>query len=196
MPRTWGLSLAVAVGLAVSAQPAAAQTPELPRFSVGVGAGVSDPMHGDFDFIAPSWDADIRGATSEHVTVEAFVSEWRHKEESERLNIPIQNPSGAIIGRIGRLAKAETRTSWVIGANVLPTFTSGRVSVSAGVGAGFMMLRSRLTDSLTDCVGAAICRGRDDSNTFGSLTGQLVGGSTSRSRPTSWHSACTVSSPR
>jgi hypothetical protein len=100
----------VAVGLGVWVHPAAAQTGEPARFTLSAGAGVSNPLHGDFDFIAPSWDVAVRGRASEHLTIEAFVAEWRHTKRSDYFDIPIQSPAG-VIGRIGRISSQRPKAA-------------------------------------------------------------------------------------
>ena len=40
---------------------AGAQTFEPPRMSIGGAGGVSNPLHGDLQFVAPSWDVSVRG---------------------------------------------------------------------------------------------------------------------------------------
>lgn len=177
MSRTWGISLGLASMIIIPAQQAAAQSPELPRVTVGAGAGLSNPLHGDFNFVAPSWDVSIRGRASEHLTVEAFVGEWRHTETSDYFDIPIQSPTG-VIGRIGRLSATSTRTEWTTGVNILPTFSVGRVTVTGGGGGGYMLLTSRYKQTLTDCTTTAStgCRDHQTSHGSGALTVQVVGG--------------------
>ena len=175
MSRIWGFLVLAAI--AVSAQPAAAQPPERPRLTVGVGAGTSNPLHGDFDYLAPSWDASVRGRASEHLTVEVFVAEWRHTETSESRNIPLQNATG-VIGTIGRLSQRSVRQQWSMGANILPTFSRGRVTVMGGGGGGVMVLASRFRQTLNDCVSSTpvSCRDYNTAHGAGSLTVQLAGG--------------------
>jgi hypothetical protein len=176
MSRIWGVFLVLAA-IAGSAQPAAAQPPERPRLTVGVGAGTSDPLHGDFNYLAPSWDAALRGRPSEHITVEVFLSEWRHSESSESRNIPLQNATG-VIGTIGLLSQRSVRQQWSMGVNVLPTFSRGRVTVMGGGGGGVMLLAHRFKQALSDCVSSAPVSCSDYSTTHGagSLTVQLAGG--------------------
>ena len=177
MARAWGVLLVLA-GLVCWAQPAAAQSRQLPRFAVGVGAGISDPLHGDFGFLAPSWDVSIRGAAGRRVATEVFLSEWRHTDATESVDVPILGPTGAITGRIGRLSQSTRRTAWTLGANVLPTFSRGRVTVSAGGGAGFIMFGRRYHVSQADCVGSAAtaCGGYENSHASGSISAQLAAG--------------------
>lgn len=175
MSRVWGVLLVAS--LALGAHVADAQTLEPPRFTVGAGAGLSNPLHGDFDFVAPSWDAAIRGRASEHVLVEVFVAEWRHTDTSDHFDIPIQSPTG-VIGRIGRISTTSTRTEWTTGVNILPTFRVGRVAVTGGGGGGYMILASRYKQTYTDCTStdATGCRDYQTSHGSGALTVQAVGG--------------------
>ena len=75
-----------------------------PRFTVGGGAGVTDPLHGDFDFQATGWEVAGRGGQAKHLTIEAFASTWRHAAETRRIGLPLQGPSGAI-GTVGAITQ-------------------------------------------------------------------------------------------
>ena len=65
----------VAVGLATA--PVAAGQDREPQFTVGGGAGMSDPFHGDFDFRAAGWEVAARGRPGPYLTIEGFASGWR-----------------------------------------------------------------------------------------------------------------------
>jgi hypothetical protein len=48
-----------------------------PRVSIGAGAGIAVPCHGDFNFMPWAWDGDVRLAMSPHVRLEGTVGELR-----------------------------------------------------------------------------------------------------------------------
>ena len=48
--------------------------------SVGAAAGIATPFHGDFDFTAGAWQADVRFDTSRHFGFALFLEDWRHTE--------------------------------------------------------------------------------------------------------------------
>jgi hypothetical protein len=175
MSRVWGFLLVAS--LALGAHGADAQTLEPPRFTVGAGAGLSNPLHGDFDFVAPSWDLSVRGRPREHLTIEVFLAEWRHTERSDYFDIPIQTPAG-IAGRIGRLSTSSTRSEWTTGINLLPTFSVGRFTVSGGGGGGYMVLHRRYRQTVADCTttNATGCTGFQRSHGAGALIIQAAGG--------------------
>ena len=177
MSRTWGILLVLGTVLMGGANRAAAQTLEAPRFTVGAGGGLSNPLHGDFNFVAPSWDVAVRGRANDYLTVEVFVAQWRHTTKSDYFDIPIQSPAG-VMGRIGRISQASTRTEWTTGFSLLPTFSNGRVTVTAGGGGGFMLLAHRFTQTLSDCTSTSStgCRDQETSHGSGAFTVQGVSG--------------------
>lgn len=130
---------------------AAAQSGEPPRLTVSAGGGIANPMHGDFDFIAPEWQVAVRGRLADGVMFEGFVSEWRHRTEDVRLNQSITGPSG-LITRAGRFRQETVRATRVIGINVLGGATAGRVLWWAGGGIGSMDFRRDYTQSTSECV--------------------------------------------
>lgn len=101
---------------------AAPQSGDAPRVTVGVGGGVANPMHGDFDFVAPEWQLSLRGRMADGVTFEGFFNEWRHTEETF-------------------FSQRIVRTTRVVGVNVLAGRMGNRVGWSAGGGIGSMTFR-------------------------------------------------------
>jgi hypothetical protein len=83
-----------------------------PRLSVAAGGGIVTPFHGDFDFTAPGWEASLRGSLSEHVAIEGFFAQWQRERR-------------AVIYKMRN-----------VGANVLATGGSRRVTISGGGGIG------------------------------------------------------------
>src|SRR5262245_19883858 len=92
--------------LVVSPTFANAQTLEPPRLPLGGAGGVSNPLHGDLQFLAPSWDVGVRGRVAPAVAIEGFMSRWRHTTESVRVGVPISGPSG-LLGRVEEVAIAS-----------------------------------------------------------------------------------------
>ena len=172
MSRVGGFLLVAS--LALGAHGADAQTLEPPRFTVGAGAGLSNPLHGDFDFVAPSWDIAVRGSASEYLTVELFVSQWHHTETSERRDVAVGNPSAGIIGRIGLVTETKDHEQRSAGVNFLPTLSRGRLTIAGGAGVGLMVFhhRSRQTESI--CAGAYTCHSLSSSQAATSLSAQLA----------------------
>jgi hypothetical protein len=164
----------VVVVVALAAATAAAGQDREPRFTIGGGAGVSDPFHGDFDFHAPGWEVAARGRPLAHLTVEAFASMWRHTTETSRTGLPLQGPNG-VIGTVGELSQRTQDQTQTFGASLLPTFSAGRATFVAGGGANVMFLQHRFEQELRDCVGpAAITCGRFSNARTSSVLGTHV----------------------
>ena len=142
-----GIGVAVA-GLA--AAPVATGQDREPRFTVGGGAGMSDPFHGDFDFRAVGWEVAARGRPGTYLSIEGFASGWRHSAETRRLDVPLQNPTGPI-GTIGELSQRTVEQTQAFGASLLPTFSAGRATVVIGGGANVMFFQHRFDQQLSNC---------------------------------------------
>ena len=123
---------------ALAGGPALAQD-EGARFTIGGGAGVSYPFHGDLDFHAAGWEVVARGTPAAHLTVEAFASTWRHTTETRRIGLPLQGPSG-VIGTVGELSQRTRDQIQAFGVSLLPTFSAGRATFVVGGGANVDVL--------------------------------------------------------
>jgi hypothetical protein len=119
------------LSLAVSAN---AQTAGEPQLTVGGGAGIANPLHGDFDFTPPTWNVSVRGHTGPHFIVEGFFAGWRHRS-SETFGLSGQ-----------RTEQQTTRTVRVIGVNFLGR-SRGRLSFYGGGGPGYWLHSSRFTQT-------------------------------------------------
>ena len=151
---------------------ASAQTADsTPLVSVGAGAGVAFPFHGDFDFTPWVWDADMRVAIARHVLFEVAAGEWRHTERVASQNIPIIG--GGVIGRVDHTTTHVQRS---LQANLLFTAPLGRVRFNAGGGVGLLQHHRQTTAVTTACPPAAACGPFESSisNPAGSVQG--VGG--------------------
>ena len=139
--------------------PAAAQQADPPRLTVGIGGGVANPMHGDFDFVAPEWQISVRGRVSGGVTVEGFFSQWRHSEERVFTNQQIPVPGLIGVFRIVSVTQRTVRTTRVVGVNALAGGTRGRVTWTAGGGAGIMDFRRDFVQVVGGCAptSAEVC---------------------------------------
>jgi hypothetical protein len=164
--RMWQ-RLILAAGLAIVPAIAAAQDTAPPRLSVGAGAGVALPFHGDFDFTPWAWEGMARVALSAHVLIEGMVGEWRHAETFLATDVP--SPPGTI----GRVAQTTRRTqrSWQV--NILATRALGRLRVSGGGGVGVLQHERRTQTTASDCSPGVTCGASEStaSNAAGSLQG-------------------------
>lgn len=146
------VTIAIVVAIFASVGTAAAQDAGA-RFTVGGGAGISNPLHGDLQFQAPAWEISARGRPAAHLTIEAFVSEWRHTIETTRLGVMVQGPAGPL-GTAGALSQRTRYLTQAFGASLLPTFTIGRASIVVGGGANVMFIQHRFEQRLDNCVPA------------------------------------------
>jgi len=169
-----GAAVAVLVGLLTTAS-ASAQEPA--RFTVGGGAGISHPFHGDFDFQARSWEVAGRGRAAEHLTIEGFASAWRHSTETVRTGLPLEGPTGRI-GTIGEVAQRTTDQTLAFGLSLLPTVQAGRATVTLGGGANVMFFQHRFDQELSDCVATAPvnCGSFANARTVSDLGAHLLAG--------------------
>lgn len=169
-------SLLIALVVLTVLAPTAAAQP--PRVSVGAGAGLAIPFHGDFDFTPWAWDADVRLTMARHALFEVAIGEWHHSETTVRENISTAG------GVIGRLEQTTARTQRFVQANMLFTGDAGRVAVSGGGGVGLLQHQRRTHSDATGCSRAASCGSL--ASTFSNATGtaQAVGGADFRLSPT------------
>jgi hypothetical protein len=124
------------------------------RFTVGGGAGVTTPFHGDFDFQAIGWEVAGRGRAATHLTIEAFASTWRHSTETRRMDLPLEGPGGPI-GTVGQLTLRSTDQNSAFGASLLPTFAAGRATFVVGGGANVIFFQHRFEQQLENCQGVS-----------------------------------------
>ena len=90
----------------LAARPAAAQPPTTRHVSLAPPRGLATPLHGDFDFTATAWQADVRFDTARYFGFGVFFEEWRHTEEEIFTDQTISGPNGPL----GRAARTTVRT--------------------------------------------------------------------------------------
>jgi hypothetical protein len=152
------LQIAGALAASMTLVTAAAAAQDRPaRFAVGAGTGLS-MFHGDLDFNAAGWEVAARGTPARHLTVEAFGSTWRHSSESVQIGLPVQGPEG-FIGTVGRLSQHTRHQTHAFGVSLMPTFSTGRVTVTAGGGASVMFFQRRFDQQFEDCVPSSMTCG-------------------------------------
>jgi Outer membrane protein beta-barrel domain len=151
-----GLAVAVALGLALSASPAAAPEPDARHVTLGAAVGVSKPFHGDFDFNATSWQADVRFDTSRHLGFNVFLEEWRHTDEEIFTNQTIVGPSG-VLGRVHRVTARTDHLTRAVGGNLLAKGAAGRVTLIGGGGVSYLLYSRDFSQTMTGCEPASIC---------------------------------------
>jgi hypothetical protein len=151
---------------------AAAQSTDAPRVSIGAGAGVVFPYHGDFDFTPWAWDADFRVAMARRMVLEIATGEWRHSATSITENIVLTPPPGVV----GRLERTTRQAGRMLQVNVLFSGATGRVRVNAGGGIGLLQHQRRTQAITSNCSAGVPCGSSawDFSRTAG--TAQAVGG--------------------
>src|SRR5215204_408060 len=108
-----------------------AQTFEAPKLTIGAADGVSDSLYGDFQYVAPSWDVGVRGQVAHHLTIEGFLSRWRHSSDRVLTNTPLTGPTGSL-GRIGEVTIESGESVAMAGFTFLPTFSRSRFTVAGG----------------------------------------------------------------
>lgn len=128
------LRLAISTFVLNLAVQANAQTVGQPQLTIGVGAGIANPLHGDFNFTPPTWNVAVRGHTGPHFIVEGFFAGWRHRS-SETFGLPGQ-----------RTEQQTTRTVRVFGVNFLGR-TRGRLSFYGAGGPGYWVHTRRFTQT-------------------------------------------------
>jgi len=147
----------------MAAVPAAAQDPDRMHVSVGAAAGIAAPYHGDFDFTATSWQADVRVDTTRHFGFGVFLEEWRHSDERVLTDLPITGPSGPL-GRVDRLVGRTDHRTRAVGWSLLARGTLARVTFSGGGGVSYLVYSRDSRQTLSGCDPASLCR--DTSNEF------------------------------
>ena len=152
-----------------AAQPAAPA-----RLTIGASGGVSNPLHGDLQFTAASWDVSVRAQGVPHMMVEGFASQWRHSEDDIRTGVPLTGPNGPL-GRIGTLTIEDRTYTDVFGFSFLPTFTAGAVTVAGGGGPALMVLRHDYAQRLSGCEPASLCRDYETQHTATTFAVALAG---------------------
>ena len=154
---------------------ARAQTFEPPRLTIGGAGGVSNPLHGDLQYVAPSWDVSVRGQVAPHLAIEGFLSQWRHSSETLRTGVPLSGPGP--IGRIGEVAIEDRERVSMVGFTFQPTFSIGRATIAAGGGPAVMVFRSDYAQRLSGCdAGAAASCGTYETHySNGTFAVALVG---------------------
>jgi hypothetical protein len=163
----------ITLGLLTTA--AAAQPQNSPRLTASVAAGLAIPLHADFGFNAPEWQIAIRTAVSDHFLLEGFFDEWRQSTERVQLGVPLHSPTG-VIGHVGRLSSRTEYMTRSIGMNALARRTLGRVTLSGGGGAGFLVYRRDYAQTLSACESAIpqVCQDYQNTWSNGSFTVQAV----------------------
>ena len=150
-----------------------AQTFEAPKLTIGAAGGVSDPLHGDFQYVAPSWDVSVRGQVARGLAIEGFMSRWRHSDETVRINVPLMGPGGPV-GRIGEMRLDSTVAVSMIGFTLLPAFSRGRVTVAGGGGPALMIFRSEYGQHYRDCDPPSACLDFERHSSNGTFAVQLA----------------------
>ena len=153
---------------------AGAQTFEPPRLTMGAAGGVSDPLHGDAQYVAPSWDVSVRGQVAGGLMVEGFLSSWRHATDSVRTSVPVTGPTGTV-GRIGKMILESGQTVSMVGFTFLPTLSRGRFTVAGGGGPAMMIFRSSYAQRLSDCTPVSLCFNTEGHRSNGTFAVQLAG---------------------
>lgn len=133
---------------------AAAQGVESHRLSIGAAAGISNPLHGDFDFTAPAWQADVRLNMGRFVASTIFVEQWQRTNDEVRTDIPILGPGP--IGRIDRLVSRTTQSTRVVGWSLLAK-SNGRIAMNGGGGVSYLLYSRESTTTTEGCTPATLC---------------------------------------
>jgi hypothetical protein len=152
---------------------AGAQTFEPPRFTIGAAGGVSNPLHGDLQNVAPSWDVSVRGQVARGLSIEGFMSRWRHSNETVQLGVPITGPTG-LLGRVDEVTIESGDTVSMVGFSFLPTFTGGRVTVTGGGGPAMMVFRRDYAQRFSGCTPVSVCSDSEIHRSNGTFAVQLA----------------------
>ena len=166
---------ALAVLFVFAARPAAAQDPGNRHVSVGVAAGLATPLHGDFDFTATAWQADVRIDTARYFGFGVFFEEWRHTEEEVFTDQIISGPTGPL----GRAARTTVRTDHrtrAVGWNALARGTASRATISGGGGVSYLLYSRDFRQTMSGCEPALLCSDFGEQFDNGSFAAQLQGG--------------------
>jgi hypothetical protein len=165
---------AVLLLLVVAPAFAGAQTFEPPRVSLGGAGGVSNPLHGDVQYLAPSWDVSVRGRVAPALSIEGFMSRWRHASESVRTGVPINGPAG-LLGRVDEVKIESSTEVSMVGFTFLPTFSRGRVTIAGGGGPALMIVRSDHAQRFTGCTSVSVCGDYESHWSNGAFAVQFAG---------------------
>jgi hypothetical protein len=155
--------------------PAPAQTRDGLHVSLGAAAGVAAPFHGDFDFTATTWQADVRVDTTRHFGFDVFFEEWRHADERVQNDVTITGPTG-LIGRVARLVARTEHTTRAVGWSLLGRGGVSRLTVTGGGGIGYLTYSRRSSQVLSGCEPLALCRDTSSAFDNGAFAAQLQGG--------------------
>jgi hypothetical protein len=168
-------SVAVVLLVIAAATPAAGQGRDPRPVSVGAAAGVSVPLHGDLDFTAPSWQADVRVDAARHVGFSVFYEQWQRGHEQVRTDQTITGPNGPL-GRVDRVEIRTDHTTRALGWSVLGRGTASRAIIHGGGGISYLAYTRDFTQTLTGCTPVTLCR--DTRQTFenSSFAAQLQAG--------------------
>ena len=146
-----------------------AQTFEPPKLTIGGAGGVSDPLHGDLQYVAPSWDVSVRGQVAPYLMIEGFLSRWRHSSDRVLTDSPLTGPTGPL-GRIGEVTIESGESVTMAGFTFLPTVSRGRFTVAGGGGPAAMIFRSDYAQRFSECDSVTACSNSDvhySNSTFG-----------------------------
>ena len=166
---------ALAVLFVLAAGPVAAQAPEARHVSVGAAVGLATPLHGDFDFTATAWQADVRFDTARYFGFGVFFEEWRHTDEDVFTGQTISGPDGPL-GRVERTTVRTGHRTRALGWNLLARGTASRVTVSGGGGVSYLLYSRDYRQTMTGCEPASLCRDSGQEFDNGSFAAQLQGG--------------------
>ena len=164
----------LAINLVVNTALAAAQEPDQ-KVSAGVAAGLAIPFHGDFNFTATAWQADVRITTASHVALGLFVEEWRHTDEDVLIGQTITGPSGPV-GRADRIETQTEHRTRAIGANLVARGTTGRVTFTGGGGISYLFYEREFSQRMSGCEPASLCTDFSQEFDNSSLAGQVQAG--------------------
>ena len=174
LSRLAATSVATSIVLLVNAVPAAAQEADR-RVSAGIAAGFAMPFHGDFDFTATAWQADVRINTARHFALDLFVEEWHHSDEDALIGQTISGPTGPL-GRADRVETATEHRTRAFGANLLARGSNGIVTVTGGGGVSYLFYQREFSQRLSGCNPSSLCTDFSQEFDNSSLAGQLHAG--------------------
>ena len=164
---------ALALIVVLAPRPAAAQGAGARAVSVGAAAGLATPLHGDFNFTAAAWQADVRFDTARHFGFGVFVEEWRHTEEEFFTPQAVSGLSGGA-GTAERIATRTEHRTRALGWNLIGRGTASRVTISGGGGVSYLVYSRDFRQTTNGCDPACgdSIRGFDN----GSFAAQLQAG--------------------
>jgi hypothetical protein len=150
-------SSAILAAWILAAVPAAAQDRDAPHVGLGAAVGVATPLHGDLDFTAGSWQADVRFDTARHFGFSVFFDEWRETEEQLRTDQAILGPV-AVLGRADRVTTRTAHRTRALGWSLLARATAARVTLGGGGGVSYLVYSRDFTQTMSGCVPETVCR--------------------------------------